>query len=373
MNFGRKLPHQNIWRKNFCISGKKSSSALLLGGLPISLTIMSAFLFYRPINFSFYSEIAFCLSMVLITIYGYVDDRIELRSLVKLSFQLLASFIFSFALASQFEALYSHVSFIGVFIVSMGAMNGVNLLDGMDTLTVKIASAVLLCYCFISYHFNINSILLFSCSLLVVLSAFYFFNRVPAKIHLGEIGGAALGLTYVMMSSVVFYQIHLLQKMSTLNALAIALLPLSVYGVEVLVSFGRRLIRGGSPFCGDQFHVHHLLRSHYKLSINKSTTYISLGVLFVLSVAAFLIFYTPVSALMVTAATTSLFIFFQYRIGRKTWFGNENSQYLIKSFLKSLKKDELILIDTNISQDFQILIHKKNKASDEDDNNRGVA
>ncbi len=361
--------NKNVFTIYFCIKGSKSSNALLLGGLPLSLGIFIAYFLSRPLELFSAPEMAFSLSLGLIVLYGYFDDRYELRSLVKLTFQKLSVFIFSLAVASQIDGNLSSFAFVAIFIFGMGAVNGANLLDGIDSLTVKTSSVVLACYAFFSIGYGYENLATLTILLFLPIAAFYFFNRPPAEIHLGEIGGAALGLTFFMMSCSLYLFLVSELGHSPIQAMFTSILPLSIYGTEVFVSFSRRVLRGGSPFCGDQLHAHHILRNDYKLSVKATSNIISIFFLSVIVPASLLIYYDLTPSYLVAIGTFLLLSCCQYLLCRHSWFKNKASQVIMKDFLRSLQKDKVTLIDTSISQKFTLSI-KESDHQNEDNNDK---
>lgn len=170
----------NWWRKNFYIESSKSTSALLLGGLPFSLTILmgTSFVAYNNLDtFPLSTHIAFVVSMIMIMLYGYLDDVYELRSLVKFCAQVIVLSIFSLVAANNLMVAESSFAFIVIFMVGLACVNGANFLDGLDGMSVKIGLSALGAFSFISYwsgNIGLGSMVIVMTSPFL---AFYLFNK----------------------------------------------------------------------------------------------------------------------------------------------------------------------------------------------------
>lgn len=133
----------------------------------------------------------------------------------------------------------------------VGITNAYNLIDGLDGLASCVAGFVAAVIAVVGYV-NGNYIpATFAAVVSVSSITFYFFNRYPAKIILGDTGSLLLGFLIAITSieclrtakgSVAFF------PMVVLNGLVI---------VDTAIVFFQRLKAGKSPFTGDLNHVHH--------------------------------------------------------------------------------------------------------------------
>lgn len=164
--------------------------------------------------------------------------------------------------------LQAGVAFFGVlFCWSLCTFNGSNLLDGIDTFSFKYYAVSLIVMTGVSFALGFYDVAVLSLCLIAPMLGFYFYNRFPSKLHLGEIGGTLLGLNTIFLS-LLFYS-KLMEGTTPIGvtnysllfcALSFVHLPL----VELGVSFLRRLFSGQKPFHGDKLHIHYLLADDLK-------------------------------------------------------------------------------------------------------------
>ena len=278
----RKLKSSNAIKRMFYLSsGKSQTDALLLGGLPLVLGIFTASVYLIV----FYGDIAISPQQLniwkrslyagaILTTYGYIDDKFEIRPIAKLVMQFFAIMTFTILTSALLtKSHYSNIVFIVQSIMGMALLNGTNLLDGLDTLSVKLHIGSFLSFIFLGYYYNAPVIAVISISSVAALSAFYMFNRAPAKIYLGEIGGTFIGLTYLALATIFYHnQLGLMARSEILGlALAPMILPIS----ELTISFTRRILANKSPFKGDHLHMHYILTKNKKLSPSMASSLIA--------------------------------------------------------------------------------------------------
>ncbi|MCR9206154.1 MAG: hypothetical protein NXH75_16340, partial [Halobacteriovoraceae bacterium] len=184
--------NNKIVKKLFYIPARKSiTNAVQLGGLPLSMAIIyGVFEIYKHPSFeSFFSVLDhysikyWLLSSCVIVLYGYLDDKFELRPFVKLLLQLFTVTLFAVLESRVVFPEWGALAFVVIGFWGLGVLNGSNLLDGLDTLTIKLGSVTFLTFLVISYNFSIPSSTLASLVALSALGSFYLFNKEPAKIH----------------------------------------------------------------------------------------------------------------------------------------------------------------------------------------------
>lgn len=269
---------KNLWlRKYFFVPARKSKTmALQIGGLPISISMsISIFIFYQKgliINTEIKTLLAiFLVSSFFISLIGYLDDKVELRPVFKLFGQMFVCFIFSLISSLILENhYYSILTFLGIFVFSLATMNGSNLLDGVDTLCLKVAGINFMTFYVLGIIYELPITKELALIGLVPMFSFWFFNKEPAKIHLGEIGSSLLGYYYIFIAMVMFHERISGTLSGKLPIIVSCLAPLLLPCVELGFTFLRRIISGKSPFVGDRLHIHHLLIQHYKLSPSRT-------------------------------------------------------------------------------------------------------
>jgi len=294
--------------------------------------------------------------LLFITVFGYLDDRYELRSLVKLACQIIFLSIFSLVAANDLNFSNSSIAFLAIFIIGLASVNGANFLDGLDAMSVKIALGTLLVLGLFADINNYDAITFLCAAYSVPILAFYLFNKFPATIHLGETGGSALGLTMLYLG-ILLTRTYNTQETVSFSGLFLIAIPMMMYISEAIVTTLRRLLIRRSPFIGDQFHIHHILHLHKKLSINQTTSAISGFNVLVMALSLSLLGVTNHAVLIVIAAI-SLCLSIYFSIGWNVWFGKRNTKVLLKSFFTSLKKERILLIDSSLSESFQVKVYR---------------
>jgi len=362
-------------RALFYIPARKSATnAVQFGGLPLALIITASGLTLYFTHGIFPDLTATeknlwligMLSGVGIIIYGYLDDKFELRPVIKLAAQFTT--ISLFALLGS-RVVYPHFSAFAFLILSfygLGLLNGGNLLDGLDTLMIKLGSVTYIQYICLAFYFDTPSLLMTTGLCWVPLLVFYFFNREPAKIHLGEIGGSYLGFTHLILACQLF---HLLTKSnqapyhaSQFNAVFLALMPLTLPMTELGVSFLRRLMNGKSPFKGDKFHVHHILHNYWKMAPRHVASWMAIGYFSAMMTAyAIGLFVHPFAGYL---SGICLVVGLYWSIGHSYWVGKDTIELSAKTVFDVIRKKDVVLIDTSMIDDFTLTI-----LSDSDEKN----
>lgn len=354
--------HNAHIKKFFYIPARKSiTNAIQLGGLPLSLSIIyGIFEIYNHKSFnSFFSVLDhysikyWLVSSCVIVVYGYLDDKFELRPFVKLFMQVFTIALFAVLESRVVFPKWGALAFVVIGFWGLGVLNGSNLLDGLDTLTIKLGSVTFISYLVISYNFSIASATLGSLVGLSALASFYLFNREPAKIHLGEIGGSFIGFSAMLVSCFVFS--HLVRiRVPNLDALAMSLFPLCLPMVELGVSFLRRLYNRKSPFKGDKFHLHHLLRNYYNFSPSTASTIYALGYAVIMGIGFSITHYFgPVKGLI---STIFLMSGTYIMIGKSHWKTDTAIDLKPASLFKTLLKKDIGVISSIEVDDFEIKI-----------------
>ena len=135
-------------------AGKSASNARLLAGLPLSISTviaLSYISFSGPYTFLILSWI-FCSFSIIA--YGFLDDKFEIKAKTKLRAQLFAAVTFAFLASTGSLGTSPLLSFALVSFCALALMNGTNLLDGLDTMTIKLSSVVFITFSIIGIIFN---------------------------------------------------------------------------------------------------------------------------------------------------------------------------------------------------------------------------
>jgi len=348
----------------FYIPARKSTTdAVQFGGVPLALAIITSWLFFGQFGPSFmglHKSIASILFFaiapgMIITLYGYLDDKYELRPIIKLFAQFLAINLFAIFVSRYLLPTFSTISFLVVSFFGLAAVNGQNLLDGLDTITVKVASISLLQFVFLGLFYNIESVTTISIVCLIPLFVFYFYNREPAKIHLGEVGGAFIGFTLVVLACIFHREMIMVEHPDKrLQIFFQSLLPISLPVIELGVSFLRRLLNSKSPFQGDRFHLHHILKNYKKLTATQASNFISVFYLFVSGFCSFIA--VNVNAILGAFLAYTSITLMNFYLGKDYWFSKETLDLSARSIFQFIRKKDVMIIETSIIDEFKITI-----------------
>ena len=130
---------------------------------------------------------------------------------------------------------------------TVGMMNTVNWIDGMDGLATGVVGITALFITLISFMLQQYSIAILSAIFTGAVFGFLPFNWNPAKIFMGDSGSMFLGLALAVLSIMGGAK------------LALALMVLGVPILDVAVVIMNRIRRGQSPVHYDKTHLHHRL------------------------------------------------------------------------------------------------------------------
>lgn len=364
-----------ILKKYLYVPARKSqTNAIQLGGLALAFGFtlsMVAILGFPSFFEAFDSRDLrliqnFLAGGAIIACYGYLDDKYELRPTVKLAGQIFSVVVYA-TLSSHLLTIYhTQIVFLILCFWGLGVVNGSNLLDGLDTLTVKLGMVSYGTFMFIGAYHNSPEIVICSALFMACLGAFYFFNREPAKVHLGEIGGSLVGFSMLLLTSFLWIAVKE-EKFSPVRSGVLALIPLTLPMVELGISFLRRIYNKKSPFAGDKLHIHHILTREYGLKPSNAATLMALGYLFTMGGAVFLQIYThPFLAFVgLIAFQVSLCLL----IGKDFWSSDDTIKLSPRSLLNFLRKKDVTIIESSQVEDFKITILKDEieKAEKDDD------
>ncbi|HMP01491.1 MAG TPA: MraY family glycosyltransferase [Gemmatales bacterium] len=240
------------------------------GGLAIlvaaALTLFAAWAVPGPVRDSLSKDFGFLLGLlgasVLITILGVVDDYGKLRGRYKLLGQMaVVGLVMMMGVrVDSFRILdwpvnlgWLAIPFTAFFL--LGAINSLNLLDGMDGLLSIIGIIITLGFGLIA---ALNESWTAACVGVVLAGAligFLRYNFPPASIFLGDSGSMLIGLI-----------IGVLAIQSSLKATATIGLaaPLAVLTLPIMDTFAaiiRRKLTGRSIYATDRGHLHHCMLS----------------------------------------------------------------------------------------------------------------
>ena len=230
----------------------------LMGGLAIYFSFTLCTLIFSEIDMKI---VGILLGATLIVLTGIIDDKYNMRAIVKLLLQIAAGTItvlsgVKFEMINFFGRYISFGEWSGVVTVFwiVALTNAINLIDGLDGLSCGVSTIS----CFTLLFSLFNSDIEFSIIILIGILAgsclgFLPFNFNPAKIFMGDTGALFLGYIMSVLSILGCFK---------LNALVSFWVPFLIFALPLLdtaFAFSRRILKGKNPFSADRGHVHHRL------------------------------------------------------------------------------------------------------------------
>ncbi len=237
-----------------------------LGGIAIFGTFWLLMAGLRLMDASAFSDIGDSIYYIfagsfLILMIGVIDDLKPLSAWPKLLVEIIAGLILHFGgMSIQVVSIpglgtvaLGNFAVIITVIWVVGLSNAINLIDGLDGLAPGVSFIAALTMTIIGLMFHIAAVALFALVLAGSMLAFWFFNRHPARIFLGDSGALFTGYIFAVISLVVPI------KSYTLAALFLPLLVLGVPLIEAVSSFMRRIAAGKNVMKADRRHIFHYL------------------------------------------------------------------------------------------------------------------
>ncbi len=252
-----------------------------MGGIIIFLvTFLTLFAFMPDLNLL--RLILFSASMLLIC--GMIDDWRGLDWSVKLLVQFAAAIPVVFFLAPGFDAVSlftllipSPWCYIILTIFIVGAVNSINMIDGMDGLASGFAMIIFTLIFWMAYQINNNFLLIMCAALLGSTLGFLKFNASPAKVFLGDAGSLVLGIFIAIGTLLVSPNLSGGKILNLTFTTMLLGLPL----VDMMKVVGIRLWKRKNPFLPDRNHLHYMLQDS---NINSKKIIIILQLISVLCV-----------------------------------------------------------------------------------------
>ncbi|TXF85970.1 undecaprenyl/decaprenyl-phosphate alpha-N-acetylglucosaminyl 1-phosphate transferase [Neolewinella aurantiaca] len=238
----------------------------VIGGITMGFSIVIAIGMHIN-NSNIFSDtvIGLILGAVVLLIAGVIDDKIDLRPLLKLAIQTCCAFLLvsnGIFLDEALSVLHlgglpetAKIAISMAFIV--GVVNAYNLIDGIDGLAGNLFSISFACMGLTSIYLGMWDIGFLSVIVAVVCYAFVGFNTSERnKIFMGDGGSLMLGFLTAGVSIVMVERSFSTGLSSEIIAGTAALLALPVFD-EIRVFF-TRIKAGKSPFAADRTHIHHI-------------------------------------------------------------------------------------------------------------------
>ncbi len=204
----------------------------------------------------------FVAGALVIIFTGLVDDRFEMRPVVKLVFQILAAAIvveagyridlFSNLITGETVAVPLWIMWPVSIIWIVGVTNAMNLIDGLDGLSAGVGAIIAGTLTIICWQAGQWVGVVIGLALFGALIGYLPFNFPPARIFLGDTGSLLIGFALSVLALEGYRKTALLAFIVPLLALAVPLL-------DTALSILRRLRSGKGVFSADRLHMHHRL------------------------------------------------------------------------------------------------------------------
>lgn len=254
-----------------------------LGGLGMALGFFISILFWIDLPPSF--RIVYLGSVGIMTL-GIIDDFVTLSAKIRLIVQILIC-----SLVVVYTNLYLEKilllgmtleigSFLGsllsIFIL-IGAINSLNMIDGMDGLAAGIVfvGISMLCYLHFLNTKETWSILFVGLGIIGSILGFLKYNTHPARIFMGDGGSNWLGYFCGFMLIIVFGGFSLDDQSGfifgtqPLVSISSGILCMAIPILDTAIVIAQRILKKESPFKADKNHLHHTL---HKLGMGQRKT-----------------------------------------------------------------------------------------------------
>jgi UDP-GlcNAc:undecaprenyl-phosphate/decaprenyl-phosphate GlcNAc-1-phosphate transferase len=220
-----------------------------LGGGAVLLGMLAGF----PLSLPGGLPYAASAGILLIFGVGLVDDARQIKPGLRFLFQLLAG---ALVLAAGFSVnvipfLWAVVPLTLFYIA--GAINAVNVIDGMDGLAA--GTGIVSCLGFMAAGIIIGDGWLTSLAgiLLAALLGFLPYNFNPAKVFLGDAGSGFIGMVLGLMA------VRLSSQAYAWHRFGAAILIIGIPVFDLAFAITRRKLSGKPVFAGDRSHIYDVL------------------------------------------------------------------------------------------------------------------
>ena len=256
------------------------------------------------------------LSLFLITIIGFCDDKYELSKI----FRFVAQGIISCLTILSFDLALTEIITWMIFFIFF--INIYNFMDGIDGLAVSQAIFILLCFSFFNNYYSINSLILY----IIPIIIFLLYNVSPSKIFLGNAGSYMLGMLIVIL---LFNSTYTANDIDKFNHISVAMILLTIFIADslyvLLARFFYKFTSSNNLFLSLSYittphntHCYQMLAKKYN-NHNKVTLYLMLyNILWCLPLSILCQSYTQYSVAFILLSYIPYFIYcYSNNIGKE--------------------------------------------------------
>ena len=241
------------------------------GGIGFILTILLLLFIFHPDMIADY--IWTYIAIIIVFIIGIIDDYIEIEPYVKFIVIFIATlFLYFDGLIIDDVGVYIGYSvslgwfaFAFTLFAVSGFTNALNLIDGIDGLSTMMSIIILGAFYYLGIIYDDIFIETISIITIISLLSFIIYNWHPATIFMGDSGSLTLGFIISILA------IKSIEYIPAVHILFLSAIPV----LDTMIVMIRRKIRGGSSFCADQCHIHHILLEYFDNSSIKTVLFLS--------------------------------------------------------------------------------------------------
>jgi UDP-N-acetylmuramyl pentapeptide phosphotransferase/UDP-N-acetylglucosamine-1-phosphate transferase len=217
---------------------------------------------------------AFTVAVIAVAAIGWLDDHGSLPIRPRLLIQLAATLLFCIAVASGTTSLLWSIPLL---LAGVWCINLHNFMDGIDGLAAQQAMFFGAASAALAWAAGNPAIAIAGLAMAAAALGFWWFNRSPARIFMGDVGSGTLGLTVFAMSAMLWgFRTDLLWP---------ALIFSSAFVVDATLTLLVRMLRGARWYTPHREHLYQWLvrrgASHRKVA----TGYLAWNVLVCIPVA----------------------------------------------------------------------------------------
>ncbi|OPY69606.1 MAG: putative undecaprenyl-phosphate N-acetylglucosaminyl 1-phosphate transferase [Syntrophorhabdaceae bacterium PtaU1.Bin034] len=248
-----------IARRSGLVDAPDASSSLKIhnmpvpnsGGLAVALSVLPTVLVFMHFNSSPIQQV-FAISggCLLSLTLGVVDDVKGLRPLTRLFTQiaLAVGLVIAGIHANLFPSGLLNAALTVLIVV--GAINSINLLDGMDGLASGVMAISCTAFALLSYVRGDSLVVALALAMVAALIGFLPYNFHPASVFLGNGGSSLLGFLLAVLITLV------LSRTPTPAGLAGCLLIAGLPLIDTAYAIVRRIKAGRGLMSGDRDHFY---------------------------------------------------------------------------------------------------------------------